>query len=102
MFLQTVFYGEIPFAHNPRVVQRDCAGVLCRGLGTSIVEQTVENAKALPVFGTCSIVVADAPVEQGPFWQKLQFVACALPLFSPFPHSPRERACAKVVWKMVS
>ena len=81
-----ILLALLPVSLAPRLT---CAVLLCRGLGTSIVEQTVENAKALPVFGTCSIVVADAPVEQGPFWQKLQFVACAFPLsLSPFPHSP--------------
>lgn len=64
---------------TPRAWQLDKLAVLPRyhrqGHASAIVEQTVANATTLPGFSTCTIVVADAPVDQGPFWQKLQFVA---------------------------
>eukprot|EP01043_Picozoa_sp_COSAG02_P008569 COSAG02_NODE_276_length_26189_cov_810.678191_14_plen_143_part_00 len=66
---------------TPRAWALDKVAVLQRyhrqGLATMMVEQTVANAAGLPVFGACTMVVADAPVEQGAFWQKLQFVPCA-------------------------
>ena len=65
----------------PRAWALDKVAVLQRyqrqGLATAMIEQTVANAAGLPVFGACTMVVADAPVEQGAFWQKLHFVPCA-------------------------
>ena len=66
---------------TPRAWALDKVAVLQRyhrqGLASSMIEQTVANAASLPAFSACTMVVADAPVEQGAFWQKLQFVPCA-------------------------
>lgn len=75
-----VLEESVDASGTPQAWALDKLAVLQRyhrqGLGSAMVEQTVANAANLPAFSACTMVVADAPVEQGPFWQKLQFVPC--------------------------